>query len=64
MEIPGQGSTEISPLVSPAAGSHFVAREQGFFGGRPKVSQEPLLKQFLQSFLLSSLCKSVLQSVF
>lgn len=62
MQIPYQGSADLSPLVSPAAGSLVVAREQGF-GGRPKVSQEPLLTQFLQSFLLSSLWASVLQSV-
>lgn len=45
------------PLVSPAAGSLVIAREQ-HFGGRPKLSQEPLLIQFLQSSLISSLWAS------
>lgn len=42
MELPCQGSADLSPLVSPAAGSLVVAREQGF-EGRPKVPQEPLI---------------------
>lgn len=62
MEIPCQGSADLSPLVSPAAGSSVVAREYDF-RGRPKVSQEPLLTQFLQSFLLSTLWASGLHSV-
>jgi len=62
VEIPRQRSADLSPLVSPAAGSLIVARGQGF-GVRLKVPQEPLLTQFLQSFLLSNLWVSVLRSV-